>query len=150
MLAKLLKPKNTSWATKKKSPPTMAAAAVMLKLAQADGHKSDNEMKQLRAMLHKEFQLQDQDIDSLLASAAISHASAQDLNSLAKEIRSSWGNARRIQLLEYLWVLAYADDRIDPKETDLIERVAGLLYLTEAEQYRAQEGAEKRFGLGGF
>ncbi len=150
MLSKLFKSKNKSWANKKKNPPTIAAAAIMLKLAQSDGERSQTEMTQLRKVLHGAFKLSDKEIETVIATTEKSQTSIRDLDSLTEEVRQNWGNARRIQLLECLWILAYADDRIDTKETELIERVAKLLCLTQAEQFRAQASAEKQFGLADF
>ena len=46
--------------------------------------------------------------------------------------------------------MAYADDRIDPKEMAMINKLGELLYLTESEKDRAQSAAEARVGLDNF
>ena len=150
MLKKLLKPKNKGWATNKKSPPTLAVAAILLKMLKTDGHKSTSEIRQLREMLKSEFELDDKSVARVIENAEASENRVKDLPALAEEVRNNWGNARRVQLLEYLWVMAYADDRIDPKEMAMINKLGELLYLTESEKDRAQSAAEARVGLDNF
>ena len=101
-------------------------------------------------MLKSEFELDDKSVARVIENAEASENRVKDLPALAEEVRNNWGNARRVQLLEYLWVMAYADDRIDPKEMAMINKLGELLYLTESEKDRAQSAAEARVGLDDF
>jgi uncharacterized tellurite resistance protein B-like protein len=59
------------------------------------------------------------------------------IETLTQEIRQNCSNSKRIKMLEYLWVLAFVDDRIDKKEAELVNQVAQRLFLNEAEIARA-------------
>jgi len=52
-----------------------------------------------------------------------------------------------MKLLEYLWLLALADDQIDPHERHLVRKVAGLLYLNEAQILQSREQAKAQLGI---
>ena len=52
-----------------------------------------------------------------------------------------------MKLLEYLWVLALADERIDPHERHLVRKVAGLLYLNEKQIMQSRENAKRQLGI---
>ncbi|MFT5571103.1 MAG: putative tellurite resistance protein B-like protein [Cryomorphaceae bacterium] len=69
------------------------------------------------------------------------------IETLTQEIRQNCSNSKRIKMLEYLWVLAFVDDRIDKKEAELVNQVAQRLFLNEAEIARAQENAENTLGI---
>jgi len=53
----------------------------------------------------------------------------------------------RVELLEYLWRLAFSDNCIDDTEVALIESIATQLELSDLEQATAQENAETHLGL---
>ena len=45
----------------------------------------------------------------------------------------------RVEMIEMLWKVAYADGALDPREDSLIRRVAGLLYVEDRDSGRARK-----------
>ena len=51
----------------------------------------------------------------------------------------------RVQIIEMLWEVAYADGALDPEEDMLLRRIAGLIYVDDRERTLARQRAvEKR------
>lgn len=125
-----------------------AATLLLYKMVCSDGVADKMELIHLKEILRKEFKLDQGELDQLTEFATQTDFTAISISDLAEEIRNHCGNAKRIKILEYLWILAFVDDRIDPKESEFVTQVAQLLYLNDAEMARAQENAETVLGIG--
>jgi uncharacterized tellurite resistance protein B-like protein len=53
----------------------------------------------------------------------------------------------RVQLIEMLWEVAYADGVLDPDEDTLLRRVAGLLYVSDYDRGEARKRVLRRMCL---
>jgi uncharacterized tellurite resistance protein B-like protein len=51
---------------------------------------------------------------------------------------------QRIVLIEMLWEVAYADGVLDPEEDVLLRRVAGLIYVSDADRVAARQRVLQR------
>lgn len=125
-----------------------AAALLMYKMIRSDGVADALERIHFKETLRKEFKLQQSELDELLEYTQQADIESLSVEQLCQEIRDNCGNAKRIKILEYLWILAFVDDRVDKREAAIVKQVAELLYLSDAEITRAQEGAENTLGMG--
>lgn len=125
----------------------LAAATLMFEVIRSDGRIDQVELIYMSDILRQEFKLNDDELDELFKQAKETAHEATSLQGFTREICDSWGNAKRAKLLEYLWMLALADDQIDPHERHLVRKVAGLLYLNEAEVRSSREAAKKQLGI---
>jgi uncharacterized tellurite resistance protein B-like protein len=55
----------------------------------------------------------------------------------------------RATILEMLWEVAYADGVVHPYESNLVRRVAGLLYVTDHDSGAARKRVVERLRTGG-
>ena len=55
--------------------------------------------------------------------------------------------SERIQLIEMLWEVAYADGVLDPEEDALIRRIGSLIYITDRDRVLAKHRVLARLGL---
>ena len=55
-------------------------------------------------------------------------------------------DAQRVEVIEMLWEVAYADGVLDPEEDLLIRRVAGLIHVTDRERVVARQQVLTRLG----
>jgi len=125
----------------------LAAATLMFELVRSDGQVDQVELAQMRKILREEFVLDETELDELFDQAETTALEAISLHSFTREICDNWGNEKRLKLLEYLWILAFADEKIDAHERHLVRKVAGLLYLNEGEIRLSREAAKKHLGL---
>lgn len=122
----------------------LAAATLMFELIRSDGRVDELEMSHMKKLLTKQFDLSESDFDSLVSLAEKNAKEAISLYEFTREICDHWDNEKRVQLLESLWILALSDDVIDPHERHLVRKVAGLLYLNEAQIIQSRESAKTK------
>ncbi len=125
----------------------LAAATLMFELIKSDGQIDQIELSHMRTILRSEFELDEDDVDELFVFAKQSAQDAISLHAFTRKICDNWDNSKRMKLLEYLWVLALADENIDPHERHLVRKVAGLLYLNESQIVKSRENAKRQLDI---
>jgi len=125
----------------------LAAATLMFEVIRSDGRIDKVELIYMEEILRREFKLNEDELEELFKQAKETAHEATSLQGFTREICESWGNGKRAKLLEYLWMLALADDRIDPHERHLVRKVAGLLYLNESQIIQSRELAKRQLGI---
>ena len=124
----------------------LAAATLMFEVVRSDGVIDQVELEQMGKILQREFKLNQDEVDELFELAKDTADQAISLQGFTRDICDNWGNAKRMKLLEYLWMLALADETIDPHERHLVRKVGGLLYLNDAEVAQSREQAKRQLG----
>ena len=122
----------------------LAAATLMFELIRSDGHIDSTELTAMKSILQDEFGLNSNEVEQLLSLAETSAEDAISLQGFTRQICDNWNNDKRMKLLEYLWILAMADDQIDQHERHLVRKLAGLLYLNDKEIIIAKENAKNQ------
>jgi uncharacterized tellurite resistance protein B-like protein len=118
------------------------AAALIFEVIRADGKIDDAEMLSLANILKQDFEIDKDELNTMLDEAREVSNQSTSLQHLTSKINQQWSNEERQNLLVQLWRIAMADDHIDSHERHIIRRIAGLLYLTESQIYSAKELAK--------
>ncbi len=119
----------------------LAAATLMYEMVRSDGSVDPMELKHMQNLLKNEFNLEADVLAELFEAAEASAQEAISLQGFTREICENWDNPKRVKMIEYLWTIALADDHIDPHERHLVRKVAGLLYVNEAQIQSAKATA---------
>jgi uncharacterized tellurite resistance protein B-like protein len=69
-------------------------------------------------------------IDKLISDATIIEEKSNQILSFTSEIKSL-AESDKIKIIECLWKIIYSDDDADIYETNLMRRLAGLLYIDD-------------------
>ncbi|RBP48431.1 TerB family tellurite resistance protein [Arenicella xantha] len=125
----------------------LAAATLMFEVIRSDGRVDKVELIYMGEILRREFKLNEEELEELFKQAKDTAHEATSLQGFTREICDQWGSTKRMKLLEYLWMLALADDQIDPHERHLVRKVAGLLYLNEKQIVQSRERAKQQLGM---
>lgn len=80
-------------------------------------------------MLERRFELSHDQARALLAAGEREAGRAAELFHLTRIINERLSFERRIELVEMLWEVAYADGVLDQYEDSLLRRVSGLIYI---------------------
>lgn len=110
-----------------------ATAALMIELAKADFEEDDIERQLIIAMLRDTFDIDGDDLKELMRTAEAGSADASDLFQFTSLINEHYENEQKIELLENLWRVAYADGRLDKYEEQFLRKIAGLINLPPSE-----------------
>ena len=121
-----------------------AVAALLIEVMRADNELQDDEQQTLNETLKKYFSLNEEEVQELVASASQSLDDAIDYFQFSKQVNAQCSAEQRIEIIELLWRLAYADGEIDPQEEYVIRKIAGLLYVTHVDFIAAKIAATKQ------
>ena len=110
-------------------PSRLAACALLVELARADGEFSEVERTHIADILVREFQVTPPGAQELMTAADESLREAVDLHQFTAVINARYGEAERAALAELLWCVVDADGVLSQHEASLIRRMGGLLDL---------------------
>ncbi|MHB1312284.1 MAG: tellurite resistance TerB family protein [Gemmatimonadaceae bacterium] len=115
----------------------LAASALLLELAYADGEFTPPERGHIESALSRHFNLGAESVQGLLALADKQRRAAIDHFQFTQLMRDHLDVGQRVVLAEVMWGVILADGRQDASETALLRKIANLLdvepgYLTEA------------------
>lgn len=120
----------------------LASAALMLEMIHVDGDLHHAEEQKTREMLQREFILSDEETDILLSLAHEEKMDATDYYRFTSLINQHYSQQQKIQLVEQLWQLAYADGTVDRFEEHLVRKLAELLHIPHADFIQSKHRAE--------
>jgi uncharacterized tellurite resistance protein B-like protein len=107
----------------------LAACALLVELARADGEFSEVERVHIADILVNEFQVTPPGARELMTAADESLREAVDLHQFTAVINARYGETERGSLAELLWCVVDADGVLSQHEASLIRRMGGLLDL---------------------
>lgn len=125
----------------------LAAAALLVEAAGMDGHLDDAERAAILRLLRGRFQLSDADAETLLAEAGRAVEGSSQLFGFTRTIAAGFDHDHRVEMVEMLWEVAYADGRLHDYEASLVRRVCGLIYVSDPESGLARRRALARLGI---
>ncbi len=122
----------------------VAAAALLVQLAHADGEFSPAERAQVEAALVRHFNLDPATIAEIVSLAEHEQKQSIDDFRFTRVIREHFDVGQRMVLAEIMWGVALADGRVADQESHLFRKLGHLLdlqpgYLAEARR-AAQPG----------
>ncbi|MCE2570499.1 TerB family tellurite resistance protein [Motilimonas eburnea] len=107
----------------------LAVAVLLMEVANADMHISEDEKIKVGQMLVKGFEL-----DNLRASALVEQAielqhDSVSVQTYTRVLSEKLIYADRVRFVRAMWLLAYVDQQLDPYEDHIIRKISDLLYL---------------------
>lgn len=127
--------------------PQLATAVLLFDVMRSDNTLSDAERDHALSALRKRFALSEDALAQLMVQAEQTAKSANDYFSFTSLMNDSFTQAQKIQVVAFMWQVAYADGSIDENENHLISKIAGLLHVTHgdyiAAKMRAKEDAQQ-------
>jgi uncharacterized tellurite resistance protein B-like protein len=129
----------------------LAAAALLVEAAKLDGEFDGMERARIATLLKDRFGIDGADVAELIEAADEETELAGGLYGFTKEVRLNFDHAERISMIEMLWEVAYADGSLHDFESNMLRRVAGLLYVTDRDSGEARKRVLGRLsgGAGG-
>jgi uncharacterized tellurite resistance protein B-like protein len=117
----------------------LAAAALMVEAATMDSTFDAGERARIAALVQAHFGLSPDDAEDLVAAAERAASASVEWHGFTRAIKEGFDHAERVQLVEMLWEVAYADGKLDPDEDVLLRRVAGLIYISDEDRIAARQ-----------
>ena len=108
----------------------VAACALLLEMAHIDGEFSHSERENIISILKKKFCLSDECVTELLKVSSEELKQSIDLWQFTNLINQNYSTEEKIQVIEMIWKIVYADQKLDKHEDYLAHKLAKLLRLT--------------------
>jgi uncharacterized tellurite resistance protein B-like protein len=124
----------------------LAAAALMVEAATMDDTFDADERARIGQLVQHRFGLSADEAAGLIAEAERAVAASVQWHGFTSAIKDGFDHAERVQLIEMLWEVAYADGELHDYEGSLLRRIAGLLYVSDRESGDARKRALARLG----
>jgi uncharacterized tellurite resistance protein B-like protein len=114
----------------------LAACALLLELAHADGEFTTEEQRHIESTLVRHFGLDEATVAELLRLAEMERAQSLDHFQFTRLISDQYDLGQKMVLAEIMWGVILADGRLSDHETHLVRKMASLMQLEPA--YLAQ------------
>ncbi len=122
----------------------LAAAALLVEAAHIDDDFDLRERAVIDRILERHFKLSAAAAGRLVVEAERVSERSTQLFRFTQVINDRYSLEQRIELMEMLWEVVYADGSIDALEDTLLRRLGGLIYVPDRERGAARQRVLQR------
>jgi len=116
----------------------VAVAALLIEAARVDDAFEEKERTVIARLLERRFGLGAVEAQLLEDAAEQRAERSAQLFGFTRTINQRLPRERRVELIEMLWEVAYADGVLDPLEDTLLRRIGGLIDVSDRERGAAR------------
>ncbi|HEY6626938.1 MAG TPA: TerB family tellurite resistance protein [Ignavibacteriaceae bacterium] len=107
----------------------VATAALLVEIAKADGDFSKDERKRIIDLMKKDFDLDDECVNELLALSEQKVKDSVSIYEFSSVINENFTQQEKLDLIKNLWRIIYEDGKLDSHEDRLIKIIGSTLNL---------------------
>lgn len=137
----LLGPGASAPATARHDEVALAAAALLVEAAWRDDSFDAAERAHVEALLGARFGLSGEETRTLVSEAEARIRDQVQLLPFSRAIRDHFDHDQRVEMVEMLWQVVYADGVLHDHEAQLMRRIGGLIYVSDRERGEARKRA---------
>ena len=119
-------------------------SGLMIEAANIDGTITDEEISKISFSLINVFKEDPKEVEKSLIKAVENRDNARSLHFYTSKLNKSLSYEKKIMLIEVLWEVILSDNEIHDFESNLIRRLAGLLYISDVDCGNARKRANER------
>ncbi len=119
---------------------------LMIEAAYTDGQIDENELNKIKLSLINVFNEDPNEVDLLLQEAVKNKNNSRSLHHYTSVINKNFNYDKKLLLIEALWEIVLSDGEIHDYESNLIRRLAGLLYISDVNSGNARKKALDKIG----
>ena len=117
---------------------------LMIEAANTDGKITQEELNKISNSLINVFKEDPKIVEEGLSKAFENKDNSRSLYFYTSKLNKSYTDEQKIELIEVLWEIILADNELHDFETNLIRRLAGLLYISDVECGNAKIRVENK------
>ena len=114
---------------------------LMIEAAYTDGQIDEKELSKIKRSLINVFSEDPKEVEVVLEEAVKNKNNSRSLHHYTSHINKSFDKDKKILLIETLWSIVLSDDEIHDFESNLIRRLAGLLYISDIDSGNTKKRA---------
>ncbi len=122
----------------------LTAAVLAYEIARIDGEVDEDELKILKnelVLIASKTNKNESEILKIIESYSKNSVSFHDF---IEDINKEYSKDQKINLLRFMWDVAYADSKLDIEEERLIRRVADLIKIKDIEVLKLKDNAKNK------
>lgn len=127
----------------------LATAALLVEAAQMDAEFGAEERARITDLVERRFDLGEAESAALMKAALEKIEQSVEVFGFTREIKNALPPEERIEVMEMLWEVAYADGELHDLEASLMRRLAGLLHVSDRDSGSARKRVLVRLGQQG-
>ena len=116
-------------------------AGLMIEAANTDGNVSNDEVDKISVSLINIFKEHPKDVEVAISKALNDKDNSNSLHFYTSKLNKSFSHEKKLLLIEVLWEVILSDNEIHDFESNLLRRLAGLLYISDIECGNAKKRA---------
>ena len=114
---------------------------LMIEAAYTDGIIGESELKKIKFSLINTFDEDATEVDLVVDEAIKNKNNSKSLHYYTSFINKNFDSDKKLLLIEALWEIVLSDGEIHDFESNLIRRLAGLLYISDVNSGNAKKKA---------
>ena len=118
-----------------------AVAVLLFEVSRADDNISGIEKARIAEALANSFDMSAGELEALLSEAEHEVEQSTSLFPFTRLVNEQFSHAEKKTLIEHLWRVSFADEKLDRYEEQIIRRIADLLYLPAVDVMHARDKA---------
>ncbi len=125
----------------------LAVAALLVEIAVSDFESAREERQSIVEIVRNQFGLTGQEADALISLAEEEHKTSTDYFQFTRLINQHYTAQQKVELIESLWRVAFADGELHRYEEHVIRRLADLLHVSHGDFIATKHRIKKAGGL---
>ena len=117
-------------------------AGLMIEAANTDGNISNDEVDKISLSLINVFKEDPKQVQLAISRALDDKDNSRSLHFYTSKLNKSFSHEKKLLLIEVLWEVILSDNEIHDFESNLLRRLAGLLYISDIECGNAKKRAK--------
>ena len=111
---------------------------LMIEAAYTDGQIDASELNKIKLTLINIFSEDPKEVNLVLKKAEENKNNSKSLHHYTSFINKNFDDKKKILLIEILWEIVLSDGEVHDFESNLIRRLAGLLYISDVDSGNAK------------
>lgn len=117
---------------------SIATCALLLEMAYSDEEFSEIEENEIKNIMQSELNLPENKVEEIIKLSDEARKESLDLWQFTNLINENFSKEEKIKVIEYIWRIIYADDKVDKYEEYLVRRLSGLLNIDHKDMIDAK------------
>lgn len=110
-----------------------ACAALLVEIAFADKDFDEREKESLKQSLLKSYDIDIETINEIINDAEKTVEESTSLYEYTRTVNDEFEYPQKLNLLENLWKVAYADETLDKYEEHLLRKISDLIHISHSD-----------------
>lgn len=120
----------------------LIGCALAYEVAISDGELDKNELSNIKNEIKKKSEQMKLDSDEIFAAIEQHNSESVSFNDFINQINDNFNKDQKLQMIEFLWQTAYADNILEVNEERLIRRISDMIRIKDIEVLKLKNKAK--------